>query len=278
MATELLAVDECQSHGDDNDHPDNDHEQVRFHLESIPEMKNPFLWAHRGDSASAPENTMAAFVAALESGADGIELDVHLSSDGVPVVIHDETLNRTTDAAGLVSLATTQQLSTLDAGSWFSPDFAGEQIPLLAEVLGTFAGRLRMNLEIKEYDAGMTVLEQLKSCPAADVVVSSFDYEVLQQLRRADPVLPIGVLYQEGNWRRAVRLARALSASSFHPVAYAVHRPMLAECRRAGLQVHVWTVDSVSAARRLVRAGVTGIFTNTPEALRKAFSGPGHNR
>lgn len=234
-------------------------------------MKTPFLWAHRGDSGRAPENTMAAFAAAVEGCADGIELDVHLSRDSVPVVIHDETLDRTTDARGAVSWMTAQYLSGLDAGSWFSPYFAGERVPLLAEVLEAFAGRLRLNLEIKDFNAGLAVLDLLKHYSSADIVISSFDYEVLQLLRKANQTLPMGVLYDSGSWRRAVSLARDLSALSFHPVAHSVNRPMLAECSRSGLQVHVWTVDSASMARSLVRAGVSGLFTNNPSSLRKTF-------
>lgn len=234
-------------------------------------MKKPFLWAHRGDSVRAPENTMAAFAAAVESGADGIELDVHLASDAIPVVIHDETLERTTDASGAVSWTTSRQLAGMDAGTWFSPDFSGEPIPLLTEVLESFAGRLHLNLEIKEFNAGLAVLGLLKDYPAADVIVSSFDYEVLRLLREAEPALALGVLYSAGSWRRAVRLAKGLSARSFHPVAHSVTRPMLAECARAGLLVHVWTVDSAAVARSLVRAGVSGVFTNDPVNLRMAF-------
>ena len=89
---------------------------------------------------------MAAFSAAVELGADGLELDIHLSRDGIPVVIHDESLERTTDGQGLVADASLEQLQQLDAGGWFSPEFAGESLPTLAEVLSAFSGKLRMNL------------------------------------------------------------------------------------------------------------------------------------
>ncbi len=102
-------------------------------------MHRPFLWAHRGASFCAPENTLAAFAAAVAAGADGIELDIHLSRNGIPVVIHDETLQRTTDGYGAVAGRTLQQLQQLDAGSWFSAAFADQVIPSLEEVLNAFA-------------------------------------------------------------------------------------------------------------------------------------------
>jgi len=233
-------------------------------------MSAPFLWAHRGDSAWAPENTIAAFAAAVESGADGIELDVHLSSDGIPVVIHDETLERTTDGSGLVARTTSQQLAGLDAGSWFSPDFSGEKIPLLSDVLRVFSGCLKLNLEIKDFRAGVAALDLVRQYPDADILFSSFDHNVLRQLRHADQSLSLAVLFAGGSWRRAVRFAIELKAYSFHPEAGKVHRPMLAECRQAGLHVHVWTVDEPSLARSLVRSGVSGIFSNDPLKLKNA--------
>ena len=101
-------------------------------------MNDFFIWAHRGASASAPENTLAAFRAAEAAGAAGIELDVHLSADGVPVVIHDETVDRTTDGHGPVAALTLCRLRQLDAGRWFAPAFAGEALPTLEEILASY--------------------------------------------------------------------------------------------------------------------------------------------
>lgn len=230
-------------------------------------MTPPFFWAHRGASSLAPENTLSAFAAAFEGGADGLELDIHLSADGVPVVIHDETLERTTDGCGPVSGATFQQLGQLDAGSWFSDEFAGEAIPSLDAVLQLFGGKLRLNLELKEFDAGVAVLDLLKRYPSADIVVSSFNYELLRQLREVDKRLPLAVLFEDGNWGRAIQLARNLSACAFHPAANKVNRLMLAACTQAELPVYVWTVDSERVAKSLLRIGVAGFFANDPEAL-----------
>lgn len=234
-------------------------------------MSRPFLWAHRGASRVAPENTLSAFAAALESGADGLELDIHLSRDGVPVVIHDETLERTTDGRGAVVAVTLPQLQKLDAGSWFSAAFAGEAIPTLAEVLKIFGGQLRLNLELKEFHAGVAVLALLRDYPAAEVVLSSFDYALLKRLRAMDDDVPLAVLLDSGNWRQAVQVAKELSACAFHPAVNQSHRPMVDVCIRAGIPVSVWTVDDVGVARSLIRAGVTGLFTNDPGTLCAAF-------
>lgn len=235
--------------------------------ESLSGMKRPFIWAHRGASCCAPENTMAAFSAALEFGVDGLELDIHLSKDGVPVVIHDETLARTTDGRGLVSDATLSQLCQLDAGGWFSLAFVGESLPTLEEVLKAFSGRLRLNLEVKAFAAGVEVLALLGRFPDAEVVVSSFDYALLKRLRSIDEKLPLAVLFYEGNWRQAIQFAVEISACAFHPVGTRVCRSMVAVCNEVGLPVSAWTVDRAPHARSLMRMGVSGLFTNDPGAL-----------
>ncbi|MDD1649382.1 MAG: hypothetical protein LUO80_03165 [Methylococcaceae bacterium] len=234
-------------------------------------MNNLFVYAHRGASAEAPENTLAAFRRALDAGADGIEMDVHLASDGVPVVIHDDTLERTTDGSGAVAAHRAAQLQTLDAGSWFGPHFAGEPLPTLEEALRLLAGRLRINLEVKATRAGLAVLDLLPSFPAAEVVVSSFDHALLADLRRNAPDLPLAVLQESGSWRRALASAVALHACAFHPQVDLVSRPLLAACRRMQLPVFVWTVDDAGQARTLARAGVAGVFSNDPAELRRHF-------
>ena len=234
-------------------------------------MAKPFLYAHRGASAEAPENTLAAFCRAMAVGADGIELDVHLSRDGVPVVIHDATLERTTTGTGRVAARSVSDLQSLDAGSWFAPHFADEVLPTLEETLRLFGGgRLRLNLEVKAVHAGLAVLELLARFPRADVVISSFDHALLARLRRAAPDLPLAVL-AERDWHLAVARAGALRASALHPRVDLVSRPLLAACRRLNLPVHVWTVDDPGQARILARLGVAGLFTNDPGLLHQAF-------
>lgn len=230
-------------------------------------MNDCFIWAHRGASATAPENTMAAFRAAAVAGADGIELDVHLSRDGVPVVIHDETVDRTTDGRGRVAAMSLGELRQLDAGGWFAPSFAGEQVPTIEEVFAWAADRLRLNVEIKAVPAGLAVIELLRSYPLVRVLISSFDHALLERLRLQNPDLPLGFLVDSRFWRRAVCRATRCRAESVHPRYDRLSRPLLAACLRHGLAVHCWTVDRPDLCASLRRCGIAGIFTNDPALI-----------
>lgn len=225
----------------------------------------PFIWAHRGASGLAPENTMAAFTLAEQVGADGIELDVHLSRDGVPVVIHDETVNRTTNGRGGIVDVTQRELRELDAGSWFSSEFTGEPVPTLAEVLIWVEDRLRLNIEIKSAQAGRAVLDLLAEYPRARVLVSSFSHELLLAMRQWSPGLPIGFLIDSHFWRIALKRAVFCQAESFNPPAKHVSHLLVNACHRQGLTVFPWTVDGISHQNSLLRMGVDGFFTNFPD-------------
>lgn len=230
-------------------------------------MSDFFIWAHRGASAVAPENTMAAFIAAEAAGADGIELDVHLSRDGVPVVIHDDTVDRTTDGRGRVARMTKGELRRLDAGSWFDPAFAGEALPTLEEVFAWADNRLRLNVEIKAVAAGLAVIELLQTYPQVRVLLSSFDHSLLERLRLLNPDLPLGFLIDSRFWRRAVQRAVETRAESVHPRFDLLSHPLLAACQRHGLAVHCWTVDRPDLCSSLRRRGVAGVFTNDPAGI-----------
>jgi glycerophosphoryl diester phosphodiesterase len=228
------------------------------------------LWAHRGASAEAPENTLAAFRLAERQGADGLEFDIQLSADGVPVVIHDETLERTTDGVGKVEQRPLAALLKLDAGSWFSADFQGEPLVALETVLAWAGNRLLLNIEVKNPRADRPLLRVLEAFPGARVVVSSFDHALLERLHAARPDLPLGFLNDSRLWRRALTRANRNGALSFHPGRTRVSRALLQACRSQGVEVHVWTVDDPAEAWRLKRMGVAGIFTNQPARLRAA--------
>ena len=227
--------------------------------------KEIFVWAHRGASGVAPENTLAAFMLAEQAGADGIELDVHLSRDGVPVVIHDESVDRTTDGCGPVSTFTLHNLKRLDAGRWFAPEFLGEPIPTLADVLSWANNRLRLNIEIKSTQAGRAVLAILDEYPEANVLVSSFQHGLLFALRQISPDLPIAFLTDSRFWRVALKRAVACRAESFHPPVQHTTRLLIRACHRLGLAVYPWTVDESGQQRRLVRMGIDGLFTKHPD-------------
>ena len=237
-------------------------------------MSDFFIWAHRGASAVAPENTVAAFRTAEAAGADGIELDVHLSRDGVPVVIHDETVDRTTDGHGRVAAMPLEQLRQLDAGTWFSHSFAGETVPTLEEVFAWAADRLRLNVEIKAVPAGLAVIELLRAYPLARVLISSFDHALLERLRLQNPDLPLAFLVETRFWGRAVRRAVSCRAESVHPRYDLLSRPLMAACRQHGLAVHCWTVDRPDVCNSLRRLGAAGIFTNDPALITRHLRRP----
>ena len=210
---------------------------------------------------------MAAFLAAEAAGASGIELDVHLTRDGVAVVIHDETLERTTSGQGPVNRRTYREIRALEAGSWFDPVFRGERVPSLEEVMAWAEGRLRLNIEIKAADAGLAVLDLLKQHPHVRVLLSSFNHRLLARIHGLAPELALGYLVEVPLWHLALRRAVRHQATSFHPRVDRVSRAMVTACRRQGMDIVPWTVDDLEQLDALRRQGVQGVFTNDPQKI-----------
>ncbi len=223
--------------------------------------------AHRGASGRFPENTLLAFRHGLEQGADGLELDVRLTADGVPVVIHDATVNRTTNGEGRVSALRIQELQTLDAGE-------GERIPTLALVLETFPG-VPLIVEIKDPVAGAPVVAVIESARAADrVVLGAFEHRTLGPCRAAG--LRTWATERETTifWLSCkVRLPRTGGRYDGFAVPESTKRLRVVDERfvrfavNAGKPVHVWTVNDPREAERLRTLGVSGIITNFPERM-----------
>jgi len=235
----------------------------------------PLNIAHRGASAAAPPNTLAAFEKAIELGADGVEFDVHLSADGVPVVIHDFTVDSTTDGSGRVAEMTLAQLKQLDAGSHFDPAFAGERIPTLGEVLEAVGGRLLLNIELKSTslrDNGLeqAVIAQVEQHSLGDsVLFSSFNPFSLRRAKRIASHIPVGLLYAPDlplPLRRAW-LAPLVPHEARHPKHTMVDARYMAWARRRGYRVNTWTVDDPDEMHRLIDLDVDGIITNVPDVL-----------
>jgi glycerophosphoryl diester phosphodiesterase len=241
--------------------------------------------AHRGSSSEAPENTLPAFDAAVRRGADAVELDVRLTADGAPVVIHDATLDRTTDRTGPLAALTLAELRAVDAGWHFTRDlgrthpYRGREVrvPTLGEVLWAFP-KLSILVEIKEATAQEAVRRVLlQEDAAARCVVASEHREAL--LAFDDPPFvrgasapEISALYRAALLRRRVVSPRYRMLSV--PLRYrglpVPTSGFVAAARANGCAVHVWTVDSPDTARRLWRRGVSGIVTNVPGTLVEA--------
>ena len=236
--------------------------------------------AHRGASAYYPENTMPAFRAAVEMGAEMIELDIMLTADGVPVAFHDAALAEHTDGEGNLEDYTLDQLKKLDAGSWFSPEFAGEQIPTLEEVLQFAAGKVALNIEIKTEavtDSVMGGVEE-KSLTLVKkygmenyVLFSSFDYRAVAHLKQLDPSIPAALLYDahQSNKRLPSQLVSYYNADAFNCHYSELNRKRLRDIRLHEIPVFVYTVNQKRRMKKLVTLGVTGIFSDKPDLLKK---------
>lgn len=235
--------------------------------------KNIVVWAHRGASGDAPENTWAAFRLARLHGADGIELDVRLTADNVPVVMHDETLNRTTDAQGALQQYSLGELQHVDAGGWFAPQFAGESVPVLDRILQWAVGGVRLNIEVKEFAAGRAVVELLRRYPGCRALLSSFDHTLLAALRIRAPWLSIGFLSEARRWDQHIADAVACRAESIHPRQDQVTAEQVEACHVRGLAVYPWVVDDRVRFLELLEMGVDGMFTNYPDRLRRWRAG-----
>ena len=238
----------------------------------MPAPTRPLLIAHRGASADAPENTIAAFELALEQGADGLELDVHLSADGHPVVIHDFTLERTTDGAGPVSALSVRELKRLDAGGWRDRHFQGQRVQTLQEVLERFRDRARFWLELKGGPALYPGLEErvVSTVEIYDVVdrvlVQSFDPAAIGEVRTLNRDIRVGAVVAQAPLDRTLLVPGTVDAIC--PALAACSAGLIGEVRQAGLDCHVWTVNEPAQVDRLVSWGVSGIITDRPGALR----------
>jgi glycerophosphoryl diester phosphodiesterase len=238
------------------------------------QIRLPILIAHRGGSLEAPENTLAAFRHAIHVGAKYVELDVQLSSDGVPVVIHDDTLDRTTNGVGPVGAHTFGELRRLDAGSHFGPAFAGEPIPTLREVLdlcvdagvGVVIELKSPNLYPGMVDKVGALLGEMWLRGAENLWCISFDHDAIRQLRALDPAVPLGYLYEPHEHTFVHPDDTVQAYCPYYRTALA-HPDQVARAHELGKLVFVYTVDHPDDVRRLTRAGVDGMVTDKPGAL-----------
>jgi glycerophosphoryl diester phosphodiesterase len=225
--------------------------------------------AHRGASSYAPENTVAAFDLALRLGVRHIELDVEATRDGHVVVIHDDTVDRTTDGSGPVTSHTLQALQTLDAGSWFGAQFSGERIPLLDDVLRRYKGRLHIHIEIKGRSTFLSrrTADLVRQHGMVDqVTITSFQKARLEEMRGYAPELPAGWLLGEVS-DAAIAQARDLGLRQICPRASTVTAELVHRVHAAGFVVRAWGVDTEALMRAVVEAGADGMTVNFPDKL-----------
>jgi glycerophosphoryl diester phosphodiesterase len=230
--------------------------------------------AHRGASHVAPENTLSAMAAAVEAGAEFAELDVRLTRDSQVVLMHDRTVDRTTNGTGELWDFSLSELRELEAGSWFSEEYAGEPIPTLREVIRFARGRLKLNIEIKisreEPAIAAAVVDIIRSEECGeDCMVTSFSRETVEEVKRIAPEIRTGFVFGsdypddvfDGSWD-------VLSCN--HEV---VDSLFVARVKQSGKSVHVWTVDDRELMLKLIELGVDGIISNRPALLREVVAG-----
>ncbi|NOZ00012.1 MAG: glycerophosphodiester phosphodiesterase [Chloroflexi bacterium] len=244
-----------------------------------PDHPFPVIFAHRGASAHAPENTLAAFELAAQQGADAIELDAKLSADGQVVVIHDTTVDRTTDGHGRVADLPLAALRELDAGSFFSQTFRGERIPTLDEVFAAVGKKVLINVELTNYKTprdrlvGKVVELVERHALQARVIFSSFFPKNLSQAARLLPETPRGLLALPGVlgwWSRSFGFTFG-AYQALHPHLSNVTPQQVGRVHRLGRRIHVWTVNAADDMRRLKSWGVDGIFTDDPQLALQAL-------
>jgi glycerophosphoryl diester phosphodiesterase len=237
----------------------------------------PLVIAHRGASADAPENTIAAFELALSQGADAIELDVHLSRDEQPVVIHDFTLERTTDGAGVVAAHSVRELKRLDAGGWHGARSRGQRVQTLQEVLERFRDRTRFWVELKGgsdlyHGIEERIVSVLEIYDVLDrALVQSFDHRALSQIHSLNPDVRLAALITRPPVEAVLGAPGPVHAVC--PEAHLVTEAVMARIRHAGLDCYVWTVNEPGQMDQLVRWDVSGIITDHPGLLRTRLAG-----
>jgi glycerophosphoryl diester phosphodiesterase len=240
-------------------------------------MERPVVFAHRGASAYAPENTLPAFQKALDLKSEGIELDVQMSADGYLVVIHDETIDRTSNGTGRVTDMRFEELRQFDYGKWFGKEFTGVPIPLLQEVLTLLKdwdGIL--NIEIKNNVIPYPGIEEkvvrlLRHNDFTErALISSFNHAGIRRVWELAPKMRTALLYDFSFYRVPYRQAPDYGVQNVHPYYLNVTRRMLSYCHARGLKVVPYTVDKPAAIKRLVRMGVDGIISNQPNVAMEA--------
>ncbi|MEK5235184.1 glycerophosphodiester phosphodiesterase [Paenibacillus sp. FSL L8-0470] len=243
---------------------------------------NPLInFAHRGASAVCPENTMSAFRKGLTLGATGIETDVQMTKDGALILIHDETLGRTTNGSGNVKDHTLKELLALDAGSWFGEEFKGELLPTLEDLLDLLKDSdTVLNIELKNgvfMYPGMEekVIAAVREFNMSErVILSSFNHYSLAHCKSLAPEIRTGILYGEGLYR-PWDYAASLQADALHAYHFAVLPEFVSEAAEHGIAYHPWTVNDPERMKELIAAGVSGIISDYPDVLDRLLTAKG---
>lgn len=230
--------------------------------------KPVFSVGHRGASAYAPENTVESFAEAIRMGARGVEFDLRITADGVPVVLHDETVNRTTSGEGRVAEMTLDQVLGLDAGSWKGQRFAGTRIPMLWEAILAIGPFARPVIELKAPLPWDLLIAALRKYDLeTEALVISFEHRWLGEVRKHSRDVPLGLL--SDRWSPELPgFARGLDAEALLMHTDALGTSQIAAAEAQGLEVWCWTANDVGIVAACAAMGVTGIITDRPDLIR----------
>jgi len=240
---------------------------------------HPIILAHRGDLVHAPENTLPSFSQAIQKDADGVELDAKLTRDGHVIVIHDSSVDRTTNGKGKVASLLLEEIRKLDAGKWFNEKFAGTKVPLLEEVFETVGRDKLINIELTNYATphdGLTekVCELIKHRNnQSQIIFSSFFASNLKKAALLSPEVPRGLLAMPGLiglWARSFGFMFG-DYQALHPHISSTSREQMQRAHRLKRRVHVWTANTPAEVNQLKEWGADGILTDDPATARRAL-------
>ncbi len=224
---------------------------------------------HRGASGHAPENTLAAIRLAMAMGAQMVEIDVQQTADDQLVLLHDDSLRRTTNGNGLLWQKKLVELQGLDAGGWFDAKFAGEPLPTLEQTIALVRGKIKLNIEVKlhghERNIAKLVVEVIRREGfATECLITSFGHAVADEIKQLAPELRVGYIFGPREFREAVFTAPVEVLSAHYSL---VNAEFMRKARATGKAVHVWTVNDKDLMTRLIDLGVEAIITNYPDRL-----------
>ncbi|MFE4488144.1 glycerophosphodiester phosphodiesterase [Bacillus altitudinis] len=235
-----------------------------------------YIIAHRGSSSAAPENTIAAFDVAVEQGADYIELDVQMTMDQHVVVIHDDTVDRTTNGNGLVKSYTLDQLKKLDAGSWFDQQYTNERIPTLQEILERYSQRIGILIEIKHPKRQIGIEKAVariinRFAYSRHIIIQSFDVHALQRIKAFAPSLRTALIIKPDAFKLTKRKLTTYSsfANCLNMKKTMINRWWIDRIHTFGMDVFIWTVKDQKTAARIKKYPIDGVVTDNPLFFQK---------
>lgn len=244
-------------------------------------VSTPLIIAHRGFSDEAPENSMAAFQKAIEAKSDMIEFDVRLSADNIPVIFHDRRLQRTSNGNGAINQKHSRQLTMIDNGSWYSPKFSRERIPLLKEAFHLVKKDVRLNIEIKPDVVStngtsaveLVVQEAEKAKVLSKVIFTSFNHQMIREIGEIDESIVTGVIYNPiTHFRKSPStLVKNSRAKLFVCSKFQINSDVVADTHDAGYVLYVYGVKTGRDVQRMLDLSVDGIICNNPRFVRETI-------